>query len=354
MNNLKDCGKEYPLDLEREAYTTETGAEVFHIKANLPTSQEGDKQGNGEGVFVLIDEETKKAYNNDQAGGLYTAILDNDSIEWPELKPGTRIPLTLRGTFRPVVPFSWLENYRTACGAWRRHEQAAHGYPEDYPDKGAYIADKLAYYDFIDSQQEPGLYDMTDWKNAGTFSAQPGQEISGEVYEEMLNTVPPISLPRETAERALHSYGIPVHAGYLMGEPYTNDNNGPLFHAFGMNDYGKGKKFYYLGLSHQEELREGIYYFFDCMDGIIGDWPYKPEELRKSLTGDNGTYTEAELKRIAADYEADLYRQEYDGGKLIRETRLYNAWGILETNAAADPEKLDDKTAPSDRETENE
>ena len=134
MNNLKDCGKEYPLDLEREAYTTETGAEVFHIKANLPTSQEGDKQGNGEGVFVLIDEETKKAYNNDQAGGLYTAILDNDSIEWPELKPGTRIPLTLRGTFRPVVPFSWLENYRTACGAWRRHEQAAHGYPEDYPD----------------------------------------------------------------------------------------------------------------------------------------------------------------------------------------------------------------------------
>jgi hypothetical protein len=75
---------------------------------------------------------------------------------------------------------------------------------------------------------------------------------------------------------------------------------------------------------------------FDCMDGNIGEQPIKPEELHRILHGTPGTYTEQELKRIAADYEADLYRLEYRAGELIRHTKLYDAWGIY-GNGGEDP-----------------
>ena len=338
MDSWKDCGKEYDFNPETEHYRTETEAEVYLIKANLPASKEADKEGNGEGVFLQVDAETKKAYDTDERGGMYTGILDNDSTYFPALEHGTRVPLTMRGKNRPVIPYAWAINYATACAAWERGEQAQGKKPEEYPSKWEYLKAKMEFYEFIDEQEEPPIYDMKDWENAGTFSAKPGQQITAEVYEELLNTLPPLNLPRETARRALHSYGVPVHAGFLMGEPTSADREGPLYHAFGSNDYGKGPKYFYLGLSHREESLEGVYYFFDCMDGLIGDEPMKPEQVRKILTGEAGTYTEKELIRIAADHEATLYRQEYQGGDLIKETRIYNAWGLMERSGEQDPD----------------
>ena len=72
------------------------------------------------------------------------------------------------------------------------------------------------------------------------------------------------------------------------------------------------------------------------MDGMLGDGPLTADQVRERITGEKGTYTEKELKTIAADYEADLYRQEYRAGELVKETRLYNAWGLFDQAAPAD------------------
>lgn len=83
-----------------------------HIKVNLPSNEESYKSGNGEGCWALADEEVKAAYDNDEKEGDYTVILDNDSFYYPGLMAGTKIPIEMRGTNRPVAPYKWLvENY---------------------------------------------------------------------------------------------------------------------------------------------------------------------------------------------------------------------------------------------------
>lgn len=79
-----------------------------HIQANLPTSAEAYERGNGEGVWCLVDMDTKEAYDTDATGGGYSGILDNDSWEWRGLEHGVVVPLEMRGEYRPVVPFEWL------------------------------------------------------------------------------------------------------------------------------------------------------------------------------------------------------------------------------------------------------
>ena len=86
-----------------------------HIKVNLPPTEELYNQGAGEGVFVWVDSETKRAYDTDESGTTYEGIIDNDSIYYPGLTHGVKIPFEMRGTLRPVVPFNWLvEHYGNA------------------------------------------------------------------------------------------------------------------------------------------------------------------------------------------------------------------------------------------------
>lgn len=82
------------------------------IKANLPATPEDYKTGNGEGCFFIVDQKTKDDYDADAYGWGYEGILDNDSIYYPKLKHGARLPLEMRGTFRPVVPYEVLQQYR--------------------------------------------------------------------------------------------------------------------------------------------------------------------------------------------------------------------------------------------------
>lgn len=79
-----------------------------HIKVNLPDSEEKYAHGVGEGVWCMVDEETKRAHDENETGGGHYAILDNDSLYWHGLEHGERMPIELRGEFRPVVPYSWL------------------------------------------------------------------------------------------------------------------------------------------------------------------------------------------------------------------------------------------------------
>lgn len=83
------------------------------------------------------------------------------------------------------------------------------------------------------------IYTREDWQRDRVFSARPGQLISEEIYDDMLNCIPPYHLPEETS-------GM-VSAGFLMGEPAASDQRGALYHAFGSN----GGKYIYLGLYHR-------------------------------------------------------------------------------------------------------
>ena len=84
-----------------------------YIKVNFPLTAEDFAAGNGEGMWVLVDEETKAAHDADETGGVYTGILDNDSIYYPGLNAGAVVQFELRGENRPVAIFDgFLENLK--------------------------------------------------------------------------------------------------------------------------------------------------------------------------------------------------------------------------------------------------
>lgn len=158
------------------------------------------------------------------------------------------------------------------------------------------------------------IYTMEQWEADGTFKAAPGQQISEGVYNTMLNCLDPLQLPQEAAIKALEDMKIPVHAGFLMGEPHSNDSKGLLYLAFGKNDYGKGPKYYYLGLARPApKLRDGYYYYFDCMNAFINDGLYRAD----TFEGDQDAIDKA------ADYEATLYKYEFRNGEKVSTTVLY-------------------------------
>lgn len=74
-----------------------------HIKVNLPNDKKEFESGIGEGVWVIINETTKKDYDSDVTGGIYHGILANDSFDYPHLKCGSYIKFEMRGTNRPVA-----------------------------------------------------------------------------------------------------------------------------------------------------------------------------------------------------------------------------------------------------------
>lgn len=177
------------------------------------------------------------------------------------------------------------------------------------------------------------IYTMEQWTQDRTFNAEAGQEISADVYEQMLNCMPPESLPRNKARQALQDYNIPVHAGFLMGEPHSTDRNGnQLYLAFGMNDYGKGKHYYYLGLSIAQPELNGDFYFFDCV-GLIynGDISGLPDNFVPVST----YKSDKEARADAANYEATLYRYTYEHDERVKTTLLYDPWACFEEKQEA-------------------
>lgn len=164
------------------------------------------------------------------------------------------------------------------------------------------------------------VYTMEKWQQDRSFSAEPGQEITEDVYNEMLNCMPPKTLPRGKAEQALQDYRIPVHAGFLMGEPHSASKDGQLYLAFGMNDYGKGKHYYYLGLSLPAKVLHGTYYYFDCLNAFVNDGLFKESEFAD----------DAEAISTGANYEATVYKYEYKHGERVSSKVLYDPWACFD------------------------
>lgn len=108
------------------------------IKANIPPTKEHYEAGAGEGCFFIVDDRTKTAYDLNATGGGFFGILDNDSLYYPGLKHGERLPLEMRGDCRPVVPFEALSKWKA-----KSPEEVHKQYEE-------YLAGERANDDFTD------------------------------------------------------------------------------------------------------------------------------------------------------------------------------------------------------------
>ena len=75
------------------------------------------------------------------------------------------------------------------------------------------------------------------------------------------------------------------------------------------------------------------YYYFDCLDGIIGEQYLTARELTTLLHGsDRETLTEKQIKSEALNYEATLYRYEKsEDGSYTNGACIYDTYGLEKT-----------------------
>lgn len=112
----------------KELTTEEQEKYTEHIKVNLPAKDDDEKTGAGEGCYVLVTPEVKRAYDEDESGTSYEGVLDNDSLYYPGLKHGTIIQFDMRGEKRPTVKYNWLlEHYGEPAPEWTECAEEAQG-----------------------------------------------------------------------------------------------------------------------------------------------------------------------------------------------------------------------------------
>lgn len=111
-----------------------------------------------------------------------------------------------------------------------------------------------------------------------------------------------------------------------MGEPHSASKDGQLYLAFGMNDYGKGKHYYYLGLSLPAKVLHGTYYYFDCLNAFVNDGLFKESEFAD----------DAEAISTGANYEATVYKYEYKHGERVSSKVLYDPWACFDEKGATE------------------
>lgn len=80
-----------------------------------------------------------------------------------------------------------------------------------------------------------------------------------------------------------------------------------------MNSYEKGEHFYFLGLAKEEKKLNGSFYYFECGNAFVD-----------GLYNVSAFTSDGEAIRKAADYEATLYRYEYQDGEQTDYTVLYD------------------------------
>lgn len=78
---------------------------VRYIKVNFPLTADAFASGNGEGMWVKVNQFTYDAYQADAVGGIYAGVLDNKSLYYPELDIGDTVWFEMRGDLRPVAIF---------------------------------------------------------------------------------------------------------------------------------------------------------------------------------------------------------------------------------------------------------
>ena len=67
-------------------------------------------------------------------------------------------------------------------------------------------------------------------------------------------------------------------------------------------------------------------YYFDCLDGVIGEQYFTASELNQLMNGRSEPMDERSIIRTAANYEATLTRYEVnEAGEPVNPLELYEA-----------------------------
>lgn len=82
-------------------------------------------------------------------------------------------------------------------------------------------------------------------------------------------------------------------------------------------------------LEDMDENNKNYLYYFDCLDGVIGEQYFTASEINKLMTGKAEPMRERSIIRTAANYEAELIRYEVnEAGEPINPVELYDPWGF--------------------------
>lgn len=86
------------------------------------------------------------------------------------------------------------------------------------------------------------IYTKEQWSKDRNFSAVVGQEVEEDIYYEMCDCLPPLSLPRAETTQG-------YSAGFRVGEPYTHRQSPKTgkFTAFYAAFGKRNGKYYFLG-----------------------------------------------------------------------------------------------------------
>ncbi len=98
-----------------------------------------------------------------------------------------------------------------------------------------------AYYTISEALRP--VYTREQWANDKDFKAEPGQEITEDIYTEMYNCMPPLPLPAAALDLIRSKYGKEITKGFLLGEPHDCNKNGLTYLSFGKCD----GKYYFFG-----------------------------------------------------------------------------------------------------------
>ena len=111
----------------------------------------------------------------------------------------------------------------------------------------------------------------------------------------------------------------------------TNAEINAKFEQLNPENKKKAIKMFYQLLEEQTAEEGGaVYlYFFECLDAALGDKYFTACELNEMVNGIYAPMPERDIKRIAANYEATLYRYEKSpAGDPINETCLYDCFDM--------------------------
>ncbi len=94
-----------------------------------------------------------------------------------------------------------------------------------------------------------------------------------------------------------------------------------------LTDNGRALKSQFWSEYDKPKEPKEFYYYFDCLDGLIGDSYLTASEINKLITGAADPMSEKDIIKTAANYEATLYRYEKaKGGGMVNEVCLYDSF----------------------------
>ena len=107
-----------------------------------------------------------------------------------------------------------------------------------------------------------------------------------------------------------------------------------LYNKMTPENQEKARAYYWQLLAEQEAQASNqqapqYVYFFDCLDAALSDKYWTAAELNKAMTGAAVPMPEKEIKKIAHNYEATLYRYILDdAGNPTNELVLYDCFDM--------------------------